>query len=277
MSGTRFKLSTGGNGRARVLAGRGPEAIAARRLSADLTDDTIGRCLACGAPGEKRVSAPLLKTKLYVPPTRSELVSRPRLIERIDEGIARDRRLTLISAPAGFGKTTLLSEWAARCPWPVGWVSLDEGDNDPVRFWAYVVAALRSAAIEVDDVAAPLTQTPGPPSAETALVPLLNQLTEVVGPFVLVLDDYHTIDAGSVHQCLSFLLDNPPPDMHLILATRVDPPLPVARLRARGQLTELYEADLRFTPQEATQFLNQVMGLDLAEKDLTALERRTEG
>jgi len=277
MSATHFKLSTGGNGRARRLEGGNPGADAVGRLSAHLTGDRISRCLSCSEPGENQVSAPLLKTKLYVPPTRSELVSRPRLIERIDEGITRDRRLTLISAPAGFGKTTLLSEWAAHCPWPVGWVSLDEGDNDSVRFWAYVVAALRSAAIEMDDVTAPLTQTPGPPPAETALVPLLNQLTEVPGPFILVLDDYHTIDAGSVHRGLSFLLDNPPPEMHLILATRVDPPLPVARLRARGQLTELYESHLRFTPQEATRFLNQVMGLELSEKDVTALERRTEG
>lgn len=221
------------------------------------------------------MTIPLLQTKLYTPPLRPEIVPRPRLIEQLNAGF--HRKLAIISAPAGFGKTTLLSEWITRCQQPVAWVTLDKGDNDPARFWAYFVAALRATGIDVETVRPSTVPSPHPPSIEAALTPLLNQLAAIPDPVVIVLDDYHAIDAQPVHQGLAFLLDHLPPQVHLIIATRVDPPLPIARLRARGQLTELYQADLRFTLEETADFLNRVMGLDLAPADVAALERRTEG
>ena len=221
------------------------------------------------------MTIPLLRTKLGRPALRSEIVSRPHLIEKLDSGL--HRKLSLISAPAGFGKTTLLNEWAARCRTSVAWVTLDKADNDPARFWAYVVAALQTVDIYVGDVVQYTFPSPRVPPVESSLTPLLNQLSEVPHPFALVLDDYHTIDARPIHEGLTFLLDHLPPRMHLVVATRVDPPLPIARLRGRGQLTGLYQADLRFTPQEAADFLHRVMELDLDAEDIAALERRTEG
>jgi len=225
------------------------------------------------------VSAPLLKTKLYAPPIRSELVGRPRLTERLDEGLRRGCRLTLLSAPAGYGKTTLLSEWIAqpRLVSRVAWVSLDESDNDPTRFWAYVATALQTVEEGIEQIDQTPIQPPESLSIESALIGLLNQIATVEDPIVLVLDDYHLIGTAAIHEAISFALDNLPPQMHLVIATRVDPPLPIPRLRGRGQLTEVYEADLRFTSQEAAEFLNRVMGPDLSEDDVTALERRTEG
>jgi LuxR family maltose regulon positive regulatory protein len=233
------------------------------------------------------VSIPLLKTKLYIPPLRPELVPRLRLIERLNAGL--HCKLTLVSAPAGFGKTTLLSEWVAGNERPVAWLSLDEGDNDPARFLAYFVAALNQAK----GTEAPLgggvlsmLQSPQPPPTEAILTTLINEITVIPDRIVLVLDDYHLIEAQPVHDFLTFLLRHLPPHtgsggqcqgMHLVIATREDPPLPLARLRARGQLTELRATDLRFTPSEAAEFLNQVMGLDLSAEDIAALERRTEG
>jgi LuxR family maltose regulon positive regulatory protein len=218
---------------------------------------------------------PLLTTKLRRPPLRSKIVSRPELIERLDSGL--HRKLSLVSAPAGFGKTTLLSEWAARSRSSVAWVTLDKADGDPARFWAYVVAALQTVDIYLGDVVHYTFPSPRVPPVESLLTPLLNQLAEVPDPFALVLDDYHTIDAQPIHEGLTFLLAHLPPQMHLVIATRVDPPLPIARLRGRGELTGLYQADLRFKPEEAAHFLNRVMGLDLTAEDVAALERRTEG
>ena len=227
------------------------------------------------------MTVPLLRTKLYTPSLQREIVPRPHLIERLNAGIGRDRdfvrKLTLISAPAGFGKTTLLSEWVSQVQHPIAWITLDAGDNAPDRFWAYVVAALQTAGAEVGDIQPATLQSSHPPSIDSLLTPLLNQLTEVSEPLVLVLDDYHVIDAQSIHAGLAFLLDNLPPQIHLVIATRADPPLPIARLRGRGQLTELYQADLRFASDEAAAFLNQVMGLDLSSDDVAALEARTEG
>ena len=202
---------------------------------------------------------------------------RPRLIERLNEGLAAGRKLTLISASAGFGKTTLVSEWVAGCERPVAWLSLDEGDNDPTRFLTYLVAALQTIAANIGAGVLAVLQSPQPPPTESILTALLNEITTIPDNFVLVLDDYHVIDSKPVDDALTFLLEHLPPQMHLVIATREDPHLPLARLRARGQLTELRAADLRFTPAEAAEFLNQVMGLNLSAEDIAALETRTEG
>ncbi|MHB1357323.1 MAG: LuxR C-terminal-related transcriptional regulator [Anaerolineae bacterium] len=218
---------------------------------------------------------PILVTKLYIPPPRPKVVLRPRLIERLNEGL--HRKLTLISAPAGFGKTTLTSEWVAGCQRPVAWLSLDEGDNDPARFLIYLTAALQTIMAHIGEGVMGVLQSPQPPPIESTLTALLNEITAVPDNFVLVLDDYHVLDSKPVDQALTFVLEHLPPQMHLVIATREDPDLPLARLRARGQLTELRAADLRFTPSEAAEFLNQVMGLNLSAGDITALETRTEG
>src|SRR5437870_6497399 len=218
---------------------------------------------------------PILATKLYMPPLRPEVVSRPRLLERLNEGLRR--HLVLISAPAGFGKTTLVSQWLALIERPAAWLSLDEGDNDPAHFLTYLVAALQTIAAHVGEGVLGVLQSPQPPPTEAILTTLLNDLTSISDQFVLVFDDYHVIDAKAIDQALTFLLEHLPPHMHLVIATREDPPLPLARLRVGGQLTELRAVDLRFTPSEAAEFLNQGMGLNLSAEDITALEARTEG
>ena len=223
---------------------------------------------------------PVLATKLYVPPPRPKVIHRPLLIDRLNEGL--NRKLTLISASAGFGKTTLVSEWVASCQQReprvgVAWLSLDEGDNDPARFLTYLVAALQTIAAPIGEGLLGVLQSPQPPLTEAILTSLLNEITALPNPFVLVLDDYHVIDAKPVDNALNFLLEHLPPQMHLVIATREDPPLPLARLRAQGQLTELRVTDMRFTPAEVAGFLNQVMGLALSAKDIAELETRTEG
>ncbi|UCC75826.1 MAG: tetratricopeptide repeat protein [Anaerolineales bacterium] len=223
---------------------------------------------------------PLLQTKLYMPPVRPELVSRPRLIERLNAGL--DRKLTLISAPAGFGKTTLVSEWVqamsgATPPIAVAWLSLDEGDDDPTRFLAYLVAALRTTEANIGKGVLSALQSPQPPPVEAVLISLINEIAAVHSRIILVLDDHHTIESSAVDDALAFLLERLPPRMHLVIASREDPPLPLARLRARGQLTEVRASDLRFTSSEAAEFLNQAMGLNLSAEDIAALEKRTEG
>ena len=221
------------------------------------------------------MSTPILATKLYVPPPQSRVVLRPRLTERLDEGL--HRRLTLICAPAGFGKTTLLSDWLAGCERPAAWLSLDEGDGDPTRFLAYLVAALQTIAPNIAEGVLGALQSPQPPPTESILTALLNEINTIPDQIVLVLDDYHAVDARAVDDALAFVLDHLPPRMHLVIATREDPQLPQARLRARGQLAELRAADLRFTPSEAAEFLGEVMSLNLSEEDVAALETRTEG
>ncbi|HEX8228102.1 MAG TPA: LuxR C-terminal-related transcriptional regulator [Chloroflexia bacterium] len=221
------------------------------------------------------MSTPVLATKLYIPPPRPKVVQRPHLVERLNEGL--HRKLTLISAPAGFGKTTLVSEWVSGCGRPVAWLSLDEGDNNPTRFLTYFVVALQSIAPNIGAGVLGVLQSPQPPPPETILTALLNEIATIPDNFVLVLDDYHVIDAEPIDAGLTFLLEHLPPQMRLVIATREDPQLPLARLRARDQLTELRVTDLRFTPTEAAGFLNQVMGLDLSPDDIAALETRTEG
>jgi len=186
----------------------------------------------------------------------------------------------LLSAPAGFGKTTLVSAWratAAGRAMPCAWVSLDAADSDPLRFWRYVIAALDMLQPDSGATALALLQSPQPPPIEAVLTLLLNALSTLPTDAVLVLDDYHLIDALPIHSALAFLLDHLPPQLHLILITRADPPLPLTRLRARRELTELRAADLSFTADEATTFLTEVMGLPLSMDDVAALETRTEG
>src|SRR5258706_4719452 len=217
----------------------------------------------------------ILATKLYIRPLRPSVVIRPRLIERLNEGL--HRKLTLIAAPAGFGKTTLVSAWVAGCDRQVAWLSLDKGESDPTLFLTYLVAALQTIAPTIGEGVLGVLQSPQPPPTEAILTALLNEITAIPDHFVLVLDDYHVIDAKAVDQALTFLLEHLPPQMHLVIATREDPALPLARLRAGGHLTEVRAVDLRFTPSEAAGFLNQGMGLNLSAEDIAALERRTEG
>jgi LuxR family maltose regulon positive regulatory protein len=219
----------------------------------------------------------LLETKLHIPRWRRSLVARPRLSERLSRGA--ESALTLVSAPAGFGKTTLLAEWlvvAAAGERSVAWLSLDQRDNDPALFWTYLVAALNTGVPGVGSGALSVLQPPQPPN-EAGLVALLNDLDAISNDVVLVLDDYHVIDARDVQDGMAFLLEHLPPQIHLVIASRTDPPLPLARLRGRGELAEIRAADLRFTPGEAAAYLNEVMGLVLTAADVAALEGRTEG
>ncbi len=203
---------------------------------------------------------------------------RPRLGERLDRGVAS--KLTLISAPAGFGKTTLLAEWLTARPsagTSLAWLSLDRDDNHSQTYWTYVIAALRTAAPEVGTSALALLDASQPPTIQTTLTTLVNDVETVDGEIILVLDDYHVIDAPEVHEGMAFLLDHLPQRLHLVIVTRADPALPLARLRARGELVETRAADLRFTADEAAAYLNGVMGLHLTAPDMAALEARTEG
>ena len=223
------------------------------------------------------MSTTILATKFYIPPPRPKIVLRPHLIARLNEGLSLGRKLTLISASAGFGKTTLVSEWVANCGQPVAWLSLDEEDNNPARFLTYLVAALQTIKVEIGVGLLGLLQSSQPPPIESILTALINKVAVTPDKFILVLDDYHVIDAKAVDNALTFLLEHLPPQMHLVITTREDPQFPLARLRARSQLTELRAADLRFTPSEAAEFLNQAMSLQLSAEDIAALEARTEG
>ena len=220
---------------------------------------------------------PVLATKFFVPPPRAQLVPRPRLIEQLNVGIRSGRKLTLVSAAAGFGKTTVLSEWIAdlRHNDPelrAAWLSLDASDNDPVRFFGYLVSALQAADSSIWPDA-PDGQHPD----EATLTPLINELAASPHQILLALDDFQLIDNPSIRDAVAFLLDHLPPTLHLAIASRSDPLLPISRMRVRGEVTELRAADLRFTPDEASRFLGQVMGLSLSTDDIAVLETRTEG
>ena len=219
----------------------------------------------------------LLSTKLNIPPIRANGVSRPRLTERLLSGVERPGSLILVSGPAGFGKTTLLSEFVNEFPYDVAWVSLDEADNDPIRFWAYVIAACQSVQPEIGEAAQALLQLPQPLPDETIPTLLINDIVRLQRDVVLVLDDYHTIQNSSIHSALAILLDHLPRQLHLVVSTRVDPPWPLPRFRARDQLIEIRALDLRFTTEEITTFLGQAMDLNLSMEDILALETRTEG
>ncbi len=254
--------------------------------------------------------ATLLKTKLYIPPARPRVVTRPHLIRQLNEGL--HRKLTLVSAPPGFGKTTLLSEWAHQKdegrnkndegspqgadaksqndesrnihpssfnihPSKIAWVSLDEHDNDPVRFWTYVISSLDMVQPDIGADALALLQEPQAPPIEEILTALINSAAETEDKLALVLDDYHIIENKQIHQALTFLTEHLPPQIHVLITSRSDPPLPLNRLRVRNQLTELRDNDLRFTPAEAAIFLRQIMALDISAEEMSALESRTEG
>jgi LuxR family maltose regulon positive regulatory protein len=227
--------------------------------------------------GQRAVSIQVLKTKLYVPPPRADVIPRERLLRRLDEGLALRRKLTLVAAAAGFGKTTLVSDWVARGERAVAWLSLDEADSDPVRWMAHVIAALQEIESDFGTDLLALLGSPQPPEPAALAPQLINEIAESLPPFTLVLDDYHLIQERRIHEALALLLQHMPPHMHLALTTRADPPLPLARLRVRDQITEVRAADLRFTPAEAAHFLNERMGLGLTPADVAALDARTEG
>jgi LuxR family maltose regulon positive regulatory protein len=223
------------------------------------------------------MAAPLLKTKLHIPPVRPELVPRARLMGRLSAG--PECKLTVVSAPAGFGKTTLLSEWALsnQPETRFAWLALDEGDNDIARFLAYFIAALQTVDPTIGQASLSILHSPQAPPVEAVLTPLINEIADIQGHLVLVLDDYHLIEADSIHTAVSFLLDHLPSQVQLVIATRSDPPLPLARLRARGQLTELRQTDLRFTLDEVNELLNHIMQIELSADNVAALTSRTEG
>ena len=238
----------------------------------------------------------ILQTKLHIPPLRSSLVPRPRLIAKLNTGL--DGKLTLVSAPAGYGKTTLVAEWlvnlanlgrltAGTGPHPAklesgegfraAWLSLDQNDNDPVRFLTHLIAAMRQVDQSLGETTLSLLQAPQPPPPEAVLTALINDIASTPAPFVMALDDYHVIQALGIHKQLGFVVEHQPSQVHLVILTREDPPLPLARLRARGQMVEIRQEDLRFSLEECADFLHQVMQLDLSASDIAALERRTEG
>lgn len=219
----------------------------------------------------------VLGTKLRVPRSRRELVSRARLTDRLRTDAGAAPRLVLVAAPAGFGKTTLLTQWLTRSDARVAWLSLDAGDADLRRFLTHLVAAVRVTSPEVGAEAVALLEGEGAFRAEDVVVGLVNDLDVLPGRTVIALDDYHVVESPEVHEAVTFLLDNLPPQVSLAMTTRADPPLPLSRLRARGELLEVRAADLRFTQGEATAFLNEVMGLGLSPQHVAALERRTEG
>lgn len=218
---------------------------------------------------------PLLATKLHIPPLRTELVSRPHLVWCINESIAG--KLTLIAAPAGFGKTTLLTEWIAQYRLPVAWLSLDKSDNDPFRFWSFFIAALQTVTPDIGLAALDMLQSTHTPDLETILISLLNELQQQPGELVLVLDDYHLIDAPPIQDSLIYLIDHMPGQLHLVISSRGVPPWPLARWRVRHELNELRPVDLRFTYAESAQFLNQALGIQLAQQEIDVLQSRTEG
>ena len=226
------------------------------------------------------MSIPLLSTKLHTPSLRTHLVPRPRLLDLLNQSL--HCKLTLVSAPAGYGKTTLLCQWLSECSLPYAWLSLDAADNDPTRFLSYLISALQhiepdlgSSALDAlrsSSVVPPIARSP----IALPLTLLLNDLTSASQPFILVLDDYHLIENPRVHELFSYLLDNQPAQMHLVTATRVDPPLPLARLRSQAQLVELRAGDLCFTVREANAILNEIMRLELPMEHVEALEKHTE-
>jgi LuxR family maltose regulon positive regulatory protein len=218
---------------------------------------------------------PHITTKLQIPAARPQLITRPRLHQRLNNCI--EHRLLLVSAPAGSGKTTLLSQWGQQSEWPVVWVSLDAGDNDPVHFWSYLGIALDKLAPNIARHLLPLIHSPQPERTEFLTAALVNLVARIPDHFVLILDDYHCIETEAIHAALAYLLDYLPATMHLVLASRVDPPLPLARWRARGQLMELRAGDLRFSVDETEALLNRMTPLNLSRQAAAALQARTEG
>jgi LuxR family maltose regulon positive regulatory protein len=223
------------------------------------------------------LSENLLRTKLFIPPPRQNLVERPHLFQKLDGGLAPANRLIMVTAPAGFGKTTLVSEWARASGLPLGWLSLDEGDSDPIRFLRYLVAAMQNIDARIGKSIQAALYGIQPPDATIVLTEIINDLLGLEGTSLIVLDDYHLIFNVQVHACVNFLVEHLPQAAHLVIATRADPPLQLARRRGQGTICELRAADLRFSGEEVAAFINQVMGLNLKAEDIVALENRTEG
>ena len=249
-----------------------------KRTDAAATEGPIATDPTQARPRPSSSGDPLLLIKLSVPSARASLVARPSLTERLEEGLGR--KLTLLSAPAGFGKTTLLTSWIGELSGdsrPVAWLSLDPGDNDSARFWRYFVTAVDQLDPGAGETPLALLGSPQAPPIEAVLTTLLNDLADLSTDAVLVVDDYHLIESRVIHEALTFLIEHLPPRLHLVIATRADPTLPLSRLRAHGELNEVRAADLRFSPEEAATFLNQVMGLELSAEDIAELEGRTEG
>ena len=226
----------------------------------------------------------ILTTKLFIPALRPSLVARPRLLRKLDQGVQQRHCLTLVSAPAGYGKTTLIAEWTNRLAESqqsqhLGWLSLDQEDNDPGRFLTYLLAALRQTGLALAATEQYLQSLSHLPPPQTLVTTLLNEISQASNgrSLLLVLDDYHKIQTAVIHETLQFWLDHAPPHLHLVLITREDPPLTLSRWRARSQMTEIRASDLRFTLEEAADFLNHTMGLSLTAGDIAALEQRTEG
>ncbi len=229
----------------------------------------------------------LLRTKLFPPPHRPGQVPRPRLLQKLNNGLEQGRKVTLVSAPAGFGKTTLVVEWLFELgvmrpgsqpqERKLAWLSLDPSDSDLRVFASYLIAALQTILPGAGQTVQSALANPSLPPVETLLLPLINELAESDQPFLLVLDDYHSLQDLAIHEALTFLLDHQPPSMHTVITTRQDPLLPLSRWRARGQLTEIRPIDLRFNPGETAEFLNHSMHLQLSAEDIATLDERTEG
>ena len=230
------------------------------------------------------MSDTLLATKVHVPPLHGNLVTRSSLVTRLNDGIARGCRLTLISAPAGYGKSTLLSEWQAQAKLPVAWLSLEKGENSPARFWSYFVAALNTLTpVQQANIGSAILQasrTPQPGSMEDQLTEMINELSTLDSPVCLVLDDMHSLSDSQIQQDLTFLIEHLPQDahnLHLVATCRMDPPWPLARWRARRELNELRAIDLRFEYEETRQFLQGALPFNLSPQEIAALQDRTEG
>jgi LuxR family maltose regulon positive regulatory protein len=215
----------------------------------------------------------LMSTKLRIPAARPDRVSRPDLAARVETGLQVGHVLTLVSAPAGFGKTTLIREWASTSERPVAWLEIDEEDSNPARFLTYLVAAFRQIDDQVGDTLSDRQNV----TPRDALMMLINELDRGDTRMALVLDDYHLISTFETHDLMTFFLENCPPGVHVVIGTREDPPLPLARMRARSQMTEIRERDLRFHPEETRAFLNETMNFDLSVESVAALQSRTEG
>ena len=220
---------------------------------------------------------PLITTKLLIPKPRAGLVSRPALLDRIAKGLAG--KLTLISASSGYGKTTLISEWCSQQErnYPLAWISLDEGDNDPVNFLSYFLAALQNILEGFGQDVGTILQGSQNPLDSAIWSLLINELSLIPHDFALVLEDYHVIETHEIHQMMIFILEHLPPQMHLVILTRADPPFPLARFRSRGELLEIRAKDLRFSLDDATAFLHDMVGMNLSEKNIQILFERTEG
>lgn len=220
---------------------------------------------------------PLISTRFRIPPPRPDVVTRPRLVSQLDEGLHLGHRLSLIAAPAGFGKTTLIGDWIGNGDRPVSWLTVDDSCNDFAIFFNYLIASLGQVDESLGRSALSHAQSRQYTDEQDLITSLINDLSESDNRLILILDDYHRITSFSVHDALSFLVENQPPSFHMVIGTREDPPLPLARLRARGQITEIRERSLRFTSEETAAFLGATMKLKLSPENIEALGKRTEG